>query len=546
MGGGTVQVGPLQPSGRVIAGGRLLLACLFLIAVWADANQLSPPHVATNLLLAAYAVWSLAVTLIVWDNWWQDARLAAPAHVIDVAVFMLVLYSTAGYTSPYFTFFIFILLAAAIRWGWKETSVTAGAIIAAYFGAGLLLGPDPQVEIERFIVRTGHLLIISAILIWFGANQWLPWRRMAPREGIAGAMHGDAFIAALQAGMAAVGARRAILFWQDAADHDTGVVRISAKGARRSVAAAGTEVAGISESLLFDLGKDRVLRRAQAGRWRFHRASGTLPPEFRKTVGAVEGLAIPIATGTVAGLAVFGEVRALSTDHLDIAPRVAHELAVRIQEAALFAAVEERSMSKARVAVARDLHDSVVQFLAGLGFRLEALKRSPGADGKLADDLAELKETVMTEQRQLRAFIRGLRTGKPISLQDLSRDCASLCELLARQWGIGCTSVSEAGQGRVPLRMQLDVQQLIREAVANAVRHGAATRVTISLAREQDQLRLTVADNGRGFEPPAAGGEIRPPASLNARVREARGQLEVQSAAGETSVIIRLPLEEAA
>ena len=494
-----MQVGPLQPSGRVIAGGRLLLACLFLIAVWADTSQPTEAHMATYFLLAAYAGGSLAITLIVWNDWWQDARLAAPAHVVDVAVFMLMLYSTAGYTSPYFIFFIFILLAAAIRWGWKETSVTAGAIIAAYFSIGLVLGPAPQAEIERFIVRTGHLLIISAILIWFGANQWVPWRRIGPREGPAGAVYGDAFIAALQAGMAEAGARRGFMLWRDTAEQDIGIVRISKDGANRSVADGGTQLPALPSCLLFDLEKDRVLMRAEAGRWRFLRASETLPPGFRETVGANEGLAVPIATSTAEGIAVFGDVRALSTDHLDIAPRLAHELAVRIQEAALFAAVEERSMAKARVAVARDLHDSVVQFLAGLGFRLEALKRSPAAAGELAESLADLKETVMTEQRQLRAFIRGLRTGKPISLHDLSRDCASLCELLARQWGIECTTSFEAGPGWIPLRMQFDVQHLVREAVANAVRHGGATRVTVSISREQDRLCLVVADNGARF-----------------------------------------------
>ncbi len=49
-----MQIGPLQPSGRVIAGGRLLLACLFLVAVWADAgSELTPANLATNFLLAA-------------------------------------------------------------------------------------------------------------------------------------------------------------------------------------------------------------------------------------------------------------------------------------------------------------------------------------------------------------------------------------------------------------------------------------------------------------------------------------------------------------
>jgi signal transduction histidine kinase len=202
-------------------------------------------------------------------------------------------------------------------------------------------------------------------------------------------------------------------------------------------------------------------------------------------------------------------------------------------------------MAKARVAVARDLHDSVVQFLAGLGFRIEALKRSPAAAGELADGLADLKETVMTEQRQLRAFIRGLRTGKPVPLDELSRDCASLCELLARQWGIACTSDCGAGPGSVPLRTQLDIQQLIKEAVANAVRHGGATQVAVTLAQAPGELCLTVADNGRGFPPPDEhGGKTALPASLSARVREVRGKLELRSAPGDTAVVIRLPLEE--
>ena len=337
------------------------------------------------------------------------------------------------------------------------------------------------------------------------------------------------------------------MLWRDAADEDMGVVVITPTSATRSVVVPGTELHQLPGDLLFDLGRDRVLMLADAGRWRFLRATEILPPNFSEGLDTDEGLAIPIATGTVEGLAVFHDVRALSTDHLDFAPRVARELAGRIQEAALFAAVEEHSMSKARIAVARDLHDSVVQFLAGLGFRLEALKRLPAVEGELAESIEDLKDTVMTEQRQLRAFIRGLRTGKPISFHDLSRDCHSLCDLLSRQWSIDCTCACKSGPGWISLRTQLDVQHLVREAVANAVRHGDATRVIVSMARDKDQLRLTVVDNGRGFTPATAVGEgTHRPASLNARVREARGELEVRSVTGETAVVIRLPMEEAA
>lgn len=539
-----MEVGPLQPSGRVIAGGRLLLACLFLIAVWADTSQPMQAHTATFALLGAYVVWSLTVTLLVWKDWWRDARLAAPAHVIDVAVFMIILYATQGYTSPYFTFFIFILLAAAIRWGWKETAITAGAIIAAYSAVGLLFGPSPVFEVEQFIVRTGHLLIISAILIWFGANQWMARPRLRPLEARAGQFGGDPFAAALQAGMAATAARRGVLVWREALDEEIRAVTVSGEGSQRADVDAPT-LPEIPASLLFELRRDRALMRADASRWRFLRAADMLPAPLHDFVDDLEGLAVPISTGTIDGLAIFQDVRALSTDHLDFAPRLARDLAARLQDAALFAAVEERSMAKARVAVARDLHDSVVQFLAGLGFQLEALNRSPAARGALGKSLADLKLAVIEEQRHLRAFIRGLRTGGSISLRTLSRDCASLCQLLARQWDLDCTFASKAVSRSVPMRTQIDVQHLVREAVANAARHGGASRVAVSLGTEGEHLRLTIADNGRGFAT-EAGEEPVLPASLNGRVREAGGGLEVSRAAGETSIVIHLPLEAAA
>jgi len=335
------------------------------------------------------------------------------------------------------------------------------------------------------------------------------------------------------------------LLWRESVGQEIDLVRVAGEDASRTAVSRGRSLPRLPGNCLFQLDKDRLLMRADASRWRFLGAAETLPAEFREHLDRAEGLAIPIATGAAEGYVVFQEVRALSTDHLDFAPRLARDMAVRLQEAELFAAVEERSMAKARVAVARDLHDSVVQFLAGLGFRLEALKRSPAAVGELGDNLAELKDTVMTEQRQLRAFIKGLRTGKPISLNDLTRDCASLCALLSRQWNIDCACACKSETGWVPLRTQLDVHHLVREAVANAVRHGGAKQVRVAMQRDEKHLSLTVTDDGQGFAAAAEGREIAPPASLNGRVREAGGTLKVRSKAGETAVVIRLPVEDA-
>ena len=536
-----MQAGPLQPSGRVIAGGRLLLACLFLVAVWAENNPPAQAHGTAYALLIAYAAWSLGVTLLVWNNWWNDARLAATAHVIDVAVFMIMLYTTEGYASPYYTFFIFILLAAAIRWSWRETAITAAAIIAVYFAAGLLLGDSPPFQSERFILRTGQLFVISAILVWFGANHWVAWPRFRLAGHDPGAPNGFAFDAALRAGMAAAGAGRGLLVWREAGDPSIRVAHLPKEPAGTLRVAALPELPG---ALLFDIRKDRVLMRADASRWRFLRASAALPASFTELAGNGCGLAVPFAGRTVEGLVIFQDVRILSTDLLDSAPQLSRDMAARLQEIALFASAEERSMARARVAVARDLHDSVVQFLAGLAFQLEALNRSPKVVGAVSKTLTELKEAVMTEQRHLRAFIRGLKTGGPVSLRTLSRDCDSLCDLLARQWNIGCGFAGMSGPGSVPMSTQLDVHHLVREAVANAARHGRAEQVRVTLSREQGGIRLTVEDDGSGFAAGAdSGGDFAAPESLRGRVKEAGGDIAVTSAPGDTRIVISLPVE---
>ena len=126
-----------------------------------------------------------ALVALTWSNWWLDARLAGPAHAIDIAVFTLLVFVTQGYTSPYIIFFVFLLLAAAIRWGWKETALTAILLTVLYLGTGLLTASgEADFNTRRFLVRSAQLIIVALIVMWFGANQWRA--RFVPRAQPAG------------------------------------------------------------------------------------------------------------------------------------------------------------------------------------------------------------------------------------------------------------------------------------------------------------------------------------------------------------------------
>jgi hypothetical protein len=215
--------------GRVIGLGRAMLSILFLMSIWLDNSQPAKAPAQTYGLLLLYAVLSLATAAATWRNWWLDARLAAPAHILDMAVFTGVVFSTHGYTSPFFLFFILPLLSAAIRWSWRETALTAACLIILYMTAGLLVSGSEAFELQRFIVRTGHLFILSALLIWFGVHQ--RFTRLFFRVDEVDAWIGRAdepLAQALGLAMAATHARAGALLLQSPTGSGFSGIRISA------------------------------------------------------------------------------------------------------------------------------------------------------------------------------------------------------------------------------------------------------------------------------------------------------------------------------
>ena len=122
----------------MIALGRLLMAVLFLIGVSLELGNPAEAPPATAILAVAYLFFAGAILVATWNSWWADARLAGAAHTLDIAMFTLMVLLTQGYTSPFFTFFMFLLLSAAIRWGWKATALTAVLVTLLYLIVGLI------------------------------------------------------------------------------------------------------------------------------------------------------------------------------------------------------------------------------------------------------------------------------------------------------------------------------------------------------------------------------------------------------------------------
>ena len=534
-------------SGRVISLGRVMLAITLFLVVMVGRTRSELTQ--TYPFLTLYAGLAVIIAVATWKNWWLDARLSVLTHGFDMAVFTAIAFSSTGATSPFVLFFILPLLSAAVRWSWRETALTAVVLILLFMVGGFLLYESAGFELQRFVLRGSILIILTLLLMWFGGHQRFARTFFRLRDSESVVREGQNPLArslefAMRASQAAGGALIVGAVGEDAAD---GFVAAGGEGrnftAERALAVRFREGGDIA--LLFDLDAGRALTRPPQGYFRFLKAASVIDVDEARRLGLTEGVIAEISTGAHHGWLALWEVPDLSTDFLDFGRELAETVGALLERYALLDAIEAGAAVRTRLSLARDVHDSIVQFLAGAAFRIEAIKRSARSGGAVVPDLDELKRLFVEEQSEIRGFIMALRQHRDLELAEAVAELRALAERLGQQWSVDCRVSAEGDDVPIPLRLQLDLQQLVREAVANAVRHGGADRIDVGLSVASGQVRLSVADNGSGF--PAINGDCATESwSLKERVERAHGSLKLDSAPGSTNVLISLPLRGAA
>jgi len=203
---------------------------------------------------------------------------------------------------------------------------------------------------------------------------------------------------------------------------------------------------------------------------------------------------LPFAVPLLAGLVLLWLVQA------PLAWRLAHRLqrSQEEREALLVKAVEASADERRRIAA--DLHDGVVQDLAGLSYELSA-----AADRAVRSAPDQNAATFRSSAAQTRGAIRRLRALlvaiHPPNLRTEGLE-AALTDLLAPVRGRGLeTSLQVDGDLRLGTDAELLLFRAAGEALRNVVAHADATSVDVHVASEDGRVRLEVADDGRGFEP---------------------------------------------
>jgi signal transduction histidine kinase len=207
--------------------------------------------------------------------------------------------------------------------------------------------------------------------------------------------------------------------------------------------------------------------------------------ERARRIGAGDFVAIGVPVGGV------DEIEALRT--------AIDQMAEQIQsyqsglESYLLAVTRAQEDERARLS--RELHDETVQSLIALDHRTQKVQRTIDHNPALAHtQLNEVRQLLVGAISEVRRFSQALR---PLYLEDLG--LAPALELLAGEAAAGFTLLGEPR--RLAPDVELALYRIAQESLNNARRHAAATQIEVTLIFQPTQSKLTICDDGVGFEP---------------------------------------------
>jgi two-component system sensor histidine kinase UhpB len=190
-----------------------------------------------------------------------------------------------------------------------------------------------------------------------------------------------------------------------------------------------------------------------------------------------------------------------------------------------------------RMRIARELHDEIGQTLTAVALRAEHRAERGGGEHPEFAELAEIVQQSLADVRRISLQLR------PGALDELGLVNAliSLCARVGDQSGMRMHRELAGPAPELSPEVELAVYRIAQEALTNATRHSRASDATVSLICANDELVLSVADNGRGLpEDVVEGGGVT---GMRERAMLIGADLEIESAAGSgVSVTVRLPL----
>ena len=579
--------GEIRRTERWLASARVFLAVSALVAIWMDPTQVRYSLWAFA-LLAFYIAQGVIIILWLRRRLTSTASFRLLAHSADIVWPGLISIFASGQSNPFFLFFVFVLAAAAYRWGlWETTGTAAAAVLLLWleslsFHLGLigwssralaaLHLPPLRVDLvdfepKRLFIRSIYLLVLGLLLGFLAEQQ----KRLRAEKALIARIVGKASVETGLTGtlgeigvelLSIYGAKELLIASQEGHSHRIfvgGLKREDPASAFRWLEASASD----GETFLFEMA---------AAAWYGQRAGSQgalvltgLDAEGRgvhlEPAGCFERLLTKhafqsvVAVSFVLGREWTGRVFLLDPsltgeieEELRFLMDLARQAGPAVHNVLLLRRLRLRAGAVERARFARELHDGAVQSLIAVEMQVDVLRRQSAEKPELATaELARIQGLLREEVLKLRELMQQLKT-LDVDSKRLLSILTDTVERFQRETGIAARFFADVKELEMPQPVCREVVRIVQEALVNVRKHSGAKKVMVRLGEKNRHWKLLVEDDGAGY--PFSGrfsqAELdamgKGPLVIKERVRLIEGQLTIESNPGQgTRLEISVP-----
>jgi len=553
---------------RILSTARVVLALTSVLAFQYNSSRFQYPNL-INALLLLYCAHSLALMGTLWFRTKSEFRSSALVHTTDLLWPTVISLVTNGPSSPFFLYFVFAILAAAFRWGLRESLLTVvGALAAMTADAKILtFGPmarlfESHFDANLFVVRAVYMVILAFLVGSLAESEKQRRTEALSIAQISSEVRVDAGLkGTLQAVLHQVlnlfGARQLVLVAGDPGSLRANLWRVERLESGDVVFSWGHLDPDEWRRYTFELpapeaaawlrrnDRSAILLDREGNRVRGTRS--LLPAGFapQHSFDLLLSIGIPSMPDISARLFLFDpKLGGRAEEQLRFLQYLTHQISPAVYNVYILRRLRSRAASVERGRVARELHDGMVQSLHAIAFRLYALRTSSRVLSRECEqELLDIQELVQNETTSLRTLIHQL---KPVDFdpRHLVDFLAGVIERYRYETGIEAKFVCDVAD--VTLRPQAcrEVAGIVQEALANVLKHSGAGNVLVRLSAEAGIWILSIEDDGRGF---AFSGKLSQaelekirggPLVIKDRVRSLGGELTIESKPGQGARLV--------
>jgi signal transduction histidine kinase len=563
---------------RWLATARVFLAVSALVAIRMDPTQLGHSRAAYGLFVF-YLANGILVLMLLRRRKESTASFRFLVHAADIVWPAFISVFAEGPRSPFFLFFVFVLTAAAYRWGLWETLSTAaaevvllwaesfvllhlwaahGGILPWHIFSGLQINVS-EFEPRRLFMLSVYLLVMGLLLGYLAEQQkHLRAEKAAITSMLAKVRVEAGLTGTLQQICGEIAkmysASRLLMASQETHSHRSFLGELRDENGATPDFLWRDFNPREAKLYLEDFPGAVCYAKREKGSWSATALDGDGNPQPSPSTELLDRLlqrepfeslfAISFSFGAEWRGRVFvfdPSWRGDTNEELRFLLDVLHQVGPAIYNVYLLHRLRRRASVTERARFARELHDGAVQSLIGMELQVDVLRRQADTSPEIvSSELGRIQGLLREEVLKLRELMQQMKS-IDVDSRRLLPVITDSVERFQRETGTSARFVTDIEKLEMPDKVCRELLRIVQEGLVNIRKHSQARHALVRLSCSDSHWSLTIEDDGKGY--PFAGklneDELdqmgRGPTIIKERVRLIAGALTVESTPGQGS-----------